>query len=86
MRAGSCGFTCAWIIFAAVKMKRLEAYWLAVAASVLAAIITPGNIIGLAIGVWALAVLSSRDVRAAFSRGGRRNGGSANPRSPLAAR
>jgi hypothetical protein len=45
-------------------MKRLEAYWLAVAGSILAMIVNPGRIIGLPIGIWALAVLGSREVRA----------------------
>ena len=56
------------MIFAALKMKRLQAYGLAVAASILAIIISPGNLIGLPIGIWALVVLSQRDVRAAFGR------------------
>ena len=54
------------LIFAALKMKRLQAYGLAIAASILAIIISPGNVIGLPIGIWALVVLSQRDVRAAF--------------------
>ncbi len=55
------------VIFAALKMKRLQAYGLAVAASILAIIISPGNLIGLPIGIWALVVLSQREVRTAFS-------------------
>jgi hypothetical protein len=54
------------IIFAALKMMRLEAYRWAVAGSILAMIITPGNIIGLPIGMWALVVLTSREVKSAF--------------------
>ena len=54
------------VIFAALKMKRLQAYWLAVVASILAIIISPSNLIGLPIGIWALVVLSQQDVRAAF--------------------
>ena len=47
-----------FIIFAALKMKRLQGYGLAIAASILAIIISPGNVIGLPIGIWALVVLS----------------------------
>ncbi len=54
------------MIFAALKMRRLQAYGLAIAASILAIIISPGNLIGLPIGIWALVVLSQRDVRTAF--------------------
>jgi serine/threonine protein kinase len=57
------------MIVAAVKMKRLEAYGLAIAASILAIILlAPTCLIGLPIGIWALVVLSQRDVRAAFRR------------------
>ncbi|MHC4890487.1 MAG: hypothetical protein ACYTEO_13605, partial [Planctomycetota bacterium] len=56
------------IFFAALKMMRLEAYPWAVAGSVLAMVTTPGNIIGLPIGVWALVVLTSSQVKAAFAR------------------
>ena len=56
------------IIFAALKMMRLEAYRWAIAGSILAMIVTPGNIIGLPIGVWALVVLTSQDIKAAFAR------------------
>ncbi len=55
------------VIFAALKMKRLQAYGLAIAASILAIIVSPSNLIGLPIGIWALVVLSQRDVRAAFA-------------------
>ena len=58
-----------FIIFAALKMQRLEAYGAAVIASILAMLITPGNIIGLPIGIWSLVVLSRREVRQAFGRG-----------------
>ncbi len=58
------------MIFAALKMKRLQTYWLAVAAGILAIIISPGNVIGLPIGIWALVVLSQRDVRMAFAGNG----------------
>ncbi len=54
------------IIIGALKMMKLEAYPLAVAASVLAMITTPGSIIGLPIGLWALITLRRADVRTAF--------------------
>ena len=59
------------MIVAALKMRRLQAYWLAITASILAIIISPGNLIGLPIGIWALVVLSQREVRAAFAKIGR---------------
>ena len=55
------------IIFAALKMMRLQAYRWAVVGSILAMITSPGNIIGLPIGVWALVVLTSPQVKAAFT-------------------
>jgi predicted Ser/Thr protein kinase len=56
------------VIFAAgLKLKRLEAYTLCVVGSVLAILVTPGNLIGLPIGIWALVVLTQRDMRAAFA-------------------
>jgi hypothetical protein len=57
----------AFIIFAALKMMRLEARGAALAAGVLAILVTPGNIIGLPLGIWALVVLNRRDVHAAFA-------------------
>jgi tRNA A-37 threonylcarbamoyl transferase component Bud32 len=56
------------IIFGAIKMMRLDSYGAAVLASVLAMIVTPGNLVGLPIGIWAFVTLTSRDVRAAFAR------------------
>ncbi len=56
------------MVAAALMMKRLQGYWFAIAASVLAIVISPGNLIGLPIGIWALVVLSQRDVRTAFRR------------------
>ena len=53
---------------AALKMKRLKGYPLAIIASILAMIVFPGNVIGLPIGIWSLIVLSRPDVRAAFGR------------------
>jgi tRNA A-37 threonylcarbamoyl transferase component Bud32 len=56
------------ILFGAIKMMRLESYPAAVVASVLAMVVTPGNLVGLPIGIWAFVTLTSRDVRAAFAR------------------
>jgi serine/threonine protein kinase/preprotein translocase subunit SecD len=56
------------MIVAALKMKRLQAYGLGVFASILAMIVSPCCLVGLPIGLWALVVLSQRDVREAFRR------------------
>ncbi|MDR3402029.1 MAG: serine/threonine-protein kinase [Chthoniobacter sp.] len=57
------------MIFGALKMKRLEGYGWAIASAILAILISPGNLIGLPLGIWALVELSRREVRAAFRRG-----------------
>jgi tRNA A-37 threonylcarbamoyl transferase component Bud32 len=57
------------MMIAGLKMKRLQAYGLAIAGAVLAILVTPGNLIGLPIGIWALVVLSQRQVREAFGKG-----------------
>jgi predicted Ser/Thr protein kinase len=54
-------------MFGALTMMRLEGYGTAVMASILGIVISPGNLVGLPIGIWALVVLSSRHVRAAFA-------------------
>ena len=54
-------------MFGALKMMRLEGYGAAVMASILGMIVTPGNLVGLPVGIWALVVLSSRSVKAAFA-------------------
>jgi hypothetical protein len=56
------------ILWGALKMKRLESYRLAIFASALAIVVTPGNIIGFPIGVWSLVVLGNDEVKAAFAR------------------
>jgi serine/threonine protein kinase len=58
---------CAFIIYAALKMMRLEARAAGLAAGVLAIIVTPGNLIGLPLGIWALMTLNRREVKAAFA-------------------
>lgn len=58
----------AFIIYAALKMKDLTQYGLAMAASILAMIpcISPCCLIGLPIGIWCLVVLTRPEVKAAF--------------------
>ncbi len=56
------------ILVAGLTMKRLQAYGLAIAGAILAILVTPGNLIGLPIGIWALVVLSQRQVREAFGK------------------
>ena len=56
------------ILMAGLKMMHLQAYPLAVLGSVLAMFTTPGNIIGLPVGLWALITLRQPKVRAAFAR------------------
>jgi predicted Ser/Thr protein kinase len=59
---------CTFIMFAALKMMRLEAYRAAIAASIVAMVVTPGNIIGLPAGIWALITLARPEVRETFRR------------------
>ena len=58
----------AFIIYASIKMKELNQWGLAMAASILAMIpcISPCCIIGLPIGIWCLVVLTKPEVKAAF--------------------
>ena len=55
------------IFLAGLKMRRLEAFGLSVGGAVLAILTAPGNLIGLPVGIWALAVLSHREIRSAFA-------------------
>jgi len=55
-----------FMMVASFKMRRLESRWVAIVASVLAMVISPGNLIGLPLGIWALVVLSRREIREAF--------------------
>jgi len=59
-------------IFAGLKMVRLEMYPLCLVAAVLAMIVSPANLIGLPIGIWALVVLTRRETRRAFRAGRQR--------------
>ncbi len=54
------------MLFGAFKIMQLEAYGFGIIACLLAMLITPGNVIGLPLGIWALATMTRRDVRAAF--------------------
>ena len=57
-----------FVIFGAMKMKKLESYGLAMGASIVAMIpcISPCCVLGLPIGIWALVVLMKPEVKAAF--------------------
>ena len=57
------------MLVAGLKMKRLQAYGLAIVGSIVAILVTPGNLIGLPVGIWALVVLCQRQVREAFGKG-----------------
>jgi len=56
------------ILFGAMKMKKLESYGLAMAASIIAMIpcFSPCCVLGLPIGIWALVVLMKPEVKSAF--------------------
>jgi hypothetical protein len=56
------------IFFGAMKMKKLENYGLAMAASIIAMIpcFSPCCLLGLPIGIWAVVVLSKPEVKSAF--------------------
>jgi len=75
---------CSFFVLAAFKMMRLQAYGAAVAASLLAIIISPGNVIGLPIGIWSLVVLKQQDVRDGFERTRRRRIVAMSRLSPIA--
>ncbi len=57
------------MLVAGLMMKRLAGYGLAIAGAILAILVAPGNLVGLPIGIWALVVLSRREVREAFGKG-----------------
>jgi hypothetical protein len=56
------------IIYAAIEMKNLRQWGLAMAASILAMVpcISPCCIIGLPMGIWSLIVLQKTEVKSAF--------------------
>jgi len=53
-------------VVGAQRMMRLQSYGLAVAAGVLQLVPSPGSLLGLPIGIWALVVLTRREVHVAF--------------------
>ena len=58
-----------FILLGAFRMRRLETYGLAVAASILAMMIPPGFLLGIPFGIWSLIVLLRSEVRNAFAGG-----------------
>jgi hypothetical protein len=75
------------IIYAAVglltfvgakRMMLLQSYGLAVAASVLQLVPSPGSLLGLPIGIWALFVLTRHEVHAAFVKAAEKTGNAVN--------
>lgn len=56
------------VIVGALKMKKLESYGLAMAASIIAMLpcISCGCLLGLPIGIWSLVVLNKPEVKSAF--------------------
>ena len=70
------------MIFGALKMMRLQSRHWARFAAVAAMVVTPGNLVGLPIGIWALVVLSQREVRAGFRHTRTRGTGSASVSPP----
>jgi len=56
------------VLFGGLKMKRLESYSLAMAASIIAMIpcVSPCCLIGLPIGIWSVVILAKPEVKAAF--------------------
>lgn len=57
----------AFVMYGGLKMRLLRSYGTAVAGAILAAIpITPGALVGLPMGIWALVVLSNSEIKAAF--------------------
>ena len=55
------------VLFGAINMMAVRKRGWAIAAAILALIAAPGNLIGLPMGIWALVVLSRREVAEAFA-------------------
>jgi predicted Ser/Thr protein kinase len=55
-----------FMIVAGLKLKALEAYHAAMLASILSILVSPGNLIGLPVGIWALVTLTRRGMKEAF--------------------
>jgi len=58
----------AFTLYAALKMARLEALGAARAASYVAMLMPPGNLLGFPVGIWVLVVLARPEVREAFKK------------------
>ena len=71
-----------WIIYAGLKFMQLERRGAVMLGSVLAMLVSPGNLIGLPLGIWALVVLNRREVRAAFTANRLPTGSPGTPREP----
>jgi serine/threonine protein kinase len=69
-----------FVFFAALGMMDLKGRAPAIVASVLALLLSPGNIIGLPAGIWALIVLARRDTAEAFALSRRREAHAGNKR------
>jgi hypothetical protein len=67
---------CTFTLYAALKLKRLESYNVAVAGSILSLLMAPGSLIGLPAGIWALVILIQPEIRQAFRKSPISAGGS----------
>jgi hypothetical protein len=56
------------MILGGLKIMRCEGRGLGILGALLAMIVTPGNLIGLPLGIWALVVLNNREVKEAFQQ------------------
>jgi tRNA A-37 threonylcarbamoyl transferase component Bud32 len=54
------------VIIAGLKIGRFESYAFCIFGSIVAMLISPGNVIGLPIGIWSLYILTRPEVKAAF--------------------
>ncbi len=61
------------VMTSAHLLRGLRFWWLGMASSILVMLFPPANLVGLPIGIWAIVMLSSRDVRAAFAAVKRRD-------------
>jgi len=65
------------LIYAGLKMRRLESYGVVTLAALLGMIVTPGNLVGFPVGIWVLVTLHSREVKEVYRRCRRREAGEA---------
>jgi serine/threonine protein kinase len=68
------------VIVGASRMLRFQAYGLAVTASIVAMMAPPGFLLGVPFGIWALMVLTRKEVREAFTTAGSAQPGAGPPR------